>query len=501
MKGYMLLLAALVVVVIVAAVFVMVQSAPSVTPVKPGYNLLSVQLTDPPQVPNGTQSLEMAYSSLEVHVVGSTASGWIQSNDTGSIDLLSVLNLSQTLGAVAVPDNAVVDMVRFNVTSANITINGTTYNVTVPSSRLEVNIKGNTGTNSTSGILISMSPTVATILTSNATVFVMVPSLKAIIIGNGTNQNSVVKGFRSNISMESTDRLEMAGANITITGVSLSRVMNRTMLSVTVRNNGNSTAIIKHVSLAGKISVMLNNTAVYRKALDLSSEFEGEIMNASACLNVTPGQNATSSNTPKADEKADLNQKIGINASLNVSANVSAGDQNGSKGGNDHSNESALNTTGKGGSEGDHGNATVNASSNGQGSDFGDVGDRIQSSFNIRLNSSVCTGTGFTNFQNLLKTRLENMTMNAQRLQTHFQLMTFLAMSNGTLALPQSSEDVNDSGYALASGNSITLSFNGTMSSPDSSLLATPVNGSQYRVVVNGEEGAYAFRNVTYSAQ
>ena len=182
--------------------------------------LVSLQLTDPPSVPAGTQSLMVNYNSLEVHVSGTSNSGWVQSNSSGSINLLSLLNVSQTIGTVVIPNNSVINQVRFNIASASIEINGTTYNLTVPSDQVTAHISSNAGLNNSPGVLLSLSPTVISILSVNSSVFVMVPSVRAVIIQNGTSNTTVKVGSRRVLNSNDTMSLDKIKSNITVSSTS-----------------------------------------------------------------------------------------------------------------------------------------------------------------------------------------------------------------------------------------------------------------------------------------
>ena len=56
-------------------------------------NLAVISLTDPPNVPNGTTSLMISYSAVQAHVVNASSSGWVNIQGSGSVDLLSLVNV------------------------------------------------------------------------------------------------------------------------------------------------------------------------------------------------------------------------------------------------------------------------------------------------------------------------------------------------------------------------------------------------------------------------
>ena len=206
---------------------------------------LAVQLTDPPQVPNGTQSLVIGYSGLALHEAGqSNSTGFVDLNASGSVNLMNLTNFTQTIAVAHVKLNQSFDMVRFNITSAKIDINGTVYNVSVPNNRLQIKISGLNGTSG--GALVDLSPTVLQIYAANQTIFLMVPAARAITINNRSiNSTSVHIGFKARVNAVAKAKLEQVRPNITITGASLTSSGNSTYLAVIVKNNANSSVTLK----------------------------------------------------------------------------------------------------------------------------------------------------------------------------------------------------------------------------------------------------------------
>ncbi|MCL5430591.1 MAG: helix-turn-helix domain-containing protein [Candidatus Marsarchaeota archaeon] len=143
---------------------------------------IPISITDPPQVPSGTQSLYINYSSLRVLVSYENTSEWISVNSSGRLNLMGLVNKSQMIGIVNMKPNSTINKIKFNVSSANITISNSTYGVYLPQKTITTTISNLTEVNGSSNLLIDFSPTIATIITQNSTMFVLVPSLKAMII-------------------------------------------------------------------------------------------------------------------------------------------------------------------------------------------------------------------------------------------------------------------------------------------------------------------------------
>ena len=158
--------------------------------------ILTIQLTDPPNVPNGTQALLVSYSSLQVRMRDSP--GWITDNTTGIVNLMSLTNVSEVVGKLKVPMNASVGTIRFNITSARILVNGMTYNVDVPNHQLSANVIG-VGAAGNMSVLMDMRTKIAS--TANAT-YMLVTSLKAVAVNNIDANEQVGSTNQLNVSVE-----------------------------------------------------------------------------------------------------------------------------------------------------------------------------------------------------------------------------------------------------------------------------------------------------------
>lgn len=478
-------------VVIIAAVLFLVlsnnQGNTSLTYSSPLKSLMAIRLTDPPTVPNGTSSLVISYTKVGVHLSNAqNSSGWLYSNSSGTLNLLSILNVTQTIGAVSVPVNSSIESVRFNITSASITINGTTYNVTVPSQTVTAHVSGRASLNGTGSLLMSLSPVVATILTANSTVFVMVPSLRAVIVGSGTNSSSVKAGYVARLNQSERADLEDARPNVTLSNASVSVQGNTTTISVTLRNNANQTTNLKHISLFGNLSVELNSTGIQQRTLEAETELSGLVKNNSACTSNTAKLNISVQDRPEVGVSASVmgNVSQGNGTTASVGGNVSAGS------GSETSNKSSS-----------HDNSQTGANASGEisNSDLGNFGEDLGSSYHISINNSICTSQGLSDVQNRLRSGILNVSAHMQILQNHLGMVSLLVLGNGTVTAPSSVEEFNDTGYALAPGSSHTFTFSGQLSQGESNLLTAPVAGNTYRLVVTGESDAHASTNVTAS--
>ena len=161
-----------------------------------GTSYIPISITDPPQVPQGTQALYINYSSISVHVNYGNSSGWLNLNSSGRLDLMGLINTSQVIGLAGIKPGSNINVIRFNITSASVTIDNITYGVHVPEKRVTAYITDNNVVNTSSDVLIDFTPTIAAIDTQNNTMFILVPSLRAAILQDHDVVTQVNHGSR-----------------------------------------------------------------------------------------------------------------------------------------------------------------------------------------------------------------------------------------------------------------------------------------------------------------
>ncbi len=454
------------IVVVLALAVVLLSSKPAPIHSATTQSYASMQLTDPPQVPNGTTALTVWYSSLAVHTTGG---GWIQSNTTGSVNLMTLINTSQVLANINVSTGATIDMARFYVSKSQITINGTTYNVTVPSGQITTQLATPSTVNGVTSVLVQLSPIVVTIYTNTTPTFVLVPSVKAVAIGNTSSTMPPSVGARASLSAHERGDLEATTPNITITNVSIAKVNGSTDISVTVKDNSNTTATLRHLSVRGAENVSINAST--------ASGIANSIVNRTEQL-LSQIQNESEHD----------------NASVNASTSVNIGGKDGS--GNDVQ-------TNANGSASSHMDSSANMSAIGEHSrEIADMSGN--SGIDAFVTAAVTNGTvNTTTFRTALIQKVrESLSMNmnsSEDFQDSNRVLQFQMMSNGTLMLPFSADQFTGPfGYNLTSGQSHTFIFSGPITLGEHmQLQVSLVPGSNYDVVVQGQEGARASANVT----
>ena len=192
------ILVVLAVILVLVALYFALGSSPALF----GKNNVAIALTDPPNVPQGTRQLLVSYSSVDVHVSGSgNQSGWVSATGSGTVNLLALTNVSQTIASAGIATNSTINLVRFNISSVSITINNSTYNVTSPNNHVTVAVTGSSKINSSSAVLIDFYPTVNahTHGNANTTTYVLVPAARAVVVGVNATM-----GINTNIGSTAT---------------------------------------------------------------------------------------------------------------------------------------------------------------------------------------------------------------------------------------------------------------------------------------------------------
>ncbi|HVA82579.1 MAG TPA: ArsR family transcriptional regulator, partial [Candidatus Aquilonibacter sp.] len=440
-----------------------------------GSQYVPIRLTDPPHVPSGTQALQINYSSLRVHVSGAgNSSGWITSNSSGAINLMTLLNVSQTIGSVGIPKNSTLDMIRFTISTATITINSTVYSVTVPSANVTARLDSSSRISNSSGILLDLSPTVASIFTDNATIFVMVPSLKAVVVP-GTNSSAKI-GHRESLSQNESDALESGSQGIAITNVSLTKNGNSTMFSVSIKNTGNRSVELKHVLLYG------NETATISAAVSVgvngTNGRQGRIIERNARPSFA-GSGVSEISLDGSD-----NLSTGLNLGTSASANIFRGNDSGGQdqsGGVNASENVGISHEGGSGGVNESGNASV---TNGQNARSSENESQNRTAVNA---PSEREGEG-VNAMNITS---------VARTIVHLRSLNFLIGANSTLVLPFSEGQFEGNGFDLAANASAMFSFTGDILLGNGNIKVSPIAGQSYRVVISGDQGASANATIT----
>ena len=222
--------------------------------------VLAAQITDPPNVPTGVTNIFVSYSSIAVHVEGvPDNSGWYTIASNGTIDLMSVVNVTKTLGSATVT-SGLFTLVRIDITNATVTFMNNNYPAQLSSNTLLLPIiSGGVAveSNSSAGFLIQMSPTVSMFQNGNSLGFVLIPNAKSLPVPQGVwNESWTQPG--TVVSEDNHDWLyhtnDTTSGNITISGASFGFHG----LSVTVKNSGSSSVTLSTISMSAKVFSYIN---------------------------------------------------------------------------------------------------------------------------------------------------------------------------------------------------------------------------------------------------
>lgn len=255
-------IAAIVIAVAVSGAYYLSQpTAPTPTPTTIAFPIM---LTDPPTVPAGTTQLNLTYSGVSLQVTYSNGTTtWVPVTASGTVNLFSLVNASQTIGSATLPLGSTVNTIQFTISTVQATISQKVYPVTILSSQLIVSIANTQKVNQTlSGALLDLNPMLVEIKATNSTgstvnYYVLVPSANAMIVTN-LSTDRIRVGTIVELQKNDKERLVRVVAEssgrIVVTSTTLSVNGNVTGFSVTLTNKGNTNATIFGLTLHGKFN-------------------------------------------------------------------------------------------------------------------------------------------------------------------------------------------------------------------------------------------------------
>ncbi len=504
-------------------------------------NLL-IKLTDPPTVPQGTQALIINYSSVRAYVTGANGTRlWVSGAGGGTVNLMSLLNTSQIIGNIYVGNNALVNKISFNVTSAKIMINNTDYGVIVPNNTIDVQVFNPQRVNSSSSVLVDLSTTIATMYSTNSTRFVMLPSVSAVVEGNIPTTANLSIGKRYPIDPDERKILAHA-SQINITSDSVVSSNGMTSISVTVRNTGNSSVMLDQLMLTGDFetrilasnSLNASNNSSNRTHIIIVNENPGTssgIGSAANCINLTVVTGVGTGTGTTAGQIIVRQQpqlpplypgnysQVGlIHMSIAAGSNgtyapevsevVGFGSHAANMGNATYNSEISgsagwmtTSTTDRGGNWPTNGAVAVklgsmNLSVGGPANDIGLV--TSDSGFGIAT-PVFCSGVPPLFHFGIVSGNIRFIGIR----MVQFHELSFAIAQNGTLFLPplrvfsrggnKSSEaSAFSTSYSLSPGQSVTLKFNGSISFGNGLVTTYLTPNDVYGIVVQGNPGAFA---------
>jgi len=251
--------------IIVVSLFANSTNTTNVVPTVPTVEgaTFAVLLTDPPTVPAGTTQLNLTYTDVLLHVIYPNGTyEWLTVGAEGTVNLFSLVNMTQTLATITIPLNSTVDKVQFTIANVTAVINEETYNVTSLSDTFVVKVANGAVNKTLSGVLIDFNPTLVQIQATDENdvivyYYVLVPSANAIII-NDLKSAHLKVGTIIEIGEYNRVRLvrvkEDFSKNLTIVSATLTVNGNTTGLSVTIKNEGEVAFRIFGLTLHGEFN-------------------------------------------------------------------------------------------------------------------------------------------------------------------------------------------------------------------------------------------------------
>jgi|GEM_PF-5885037 hypothetical protein len=452
---------------------------------------LNILLTDPPHVPMGTRMLNITYSSVQVHLANSASNNWITLNSTGTLDLLSLVNISKIIGSVQVPSNSIIDMVAFNITNAKIEIENQSYPIYITNNRVTGQVSDSSSFNGSSDLLVDFSPTVLTLYNDNSTVFGLVPSATAVMVDKyhlSQQPGGNPQQFLFDVNTSEGLKALCGGINITYSKITSSG--NYTQIGIVIKDTSNKSIELEHVLIFGNESLYLNPTLINREIGNVGGApfpqpqngmNEGQFPYA----NRTGGRGGYN-RTPDERRGNFSNGNFIHQMPAMPVYGVGQGGPGGMKMGINFTN--AYNwTSGKINSSWTVGGMPPPVP-NGQ---WMEVGGFFNVPRNIITNPSsspqIEDDVDRAYSTGLAKQSLGVINFAVNRNGT-------LSQSNYLMPPPPKMQD-----YVLSPGQSVALAFNGTVGLGGNLVNANFTSGTKYRIDVIGSEGAYAESNVSVS--
>jgi Domain of unknown function (DUF4382) len=208
---------------------------------------LSLMITDPPSIPEGVTSVYVSYSNLRLHVAGANNSIWVPVGKSGTIDSLSLVNVSQTVSVDSVPAGRY-DAVSLEFSGATVGYLGQNRSAGLNAGRLVASVYGDLEVNSSapSAALIDIQVTVLNLGSTKSPDFVVSAGARAVQIPRAAVSSEVRRvGLRLGLTGERWFRSFIAEGpkNATIPDITLSP----DSLSLTVSNQREGGMLLKAI--------------------------------------------------------------------------------------------------------------------------------------------------------------------------------------------------------------------------------------------------------------
>ena len=232
---------------------------------------IALLMTDPPTIPSGVSAVYIAYADLGVHIAGQgNQTGWRVFKTIGQIDLLSVINYTQTV-ALANITAGNFNAIAFNVTSVIVTYQSQNFTADLTSKTHAVFLPIDGGvtvlSGKTSAALIDFTATVLLLGNQTNPQFAFIPAAKAYSVpSQSVSTLHLTVGDKDDIHAATWWIQILHGSKFQITKLTLTP----SKISIGITNSGNSTLFLRLADLSSAVSVIGGTTEVSNLASMLS---------------------------------------------------------------------------------------------------------------------------------------------------------------------------------------------------------------------------------------
>ena len=228
-----------------------------------------IAITDPPYLPAGTSAVMLNYSSITINYTSGGANSTITLNTTGTLDALSLVNVSRIIATANIKSGSKINGVSINISSGSISISNSTYALAIPVKRFYTKVVGNGTVNSSTSILLDLSSVVVPYFSnySNGTEsFAFMPKLSGFLgYANKTwisenNTNGSKKAFSDNESMPldkfaGKAALFFSESGVKVANASIVQNGGNENVSISLINTGNDIAEVEGVAMLSCFSM------------------------------------------------------------------------------------------------------------------------------------------------------------------------------------------------------------------------------------------------------
>jgi hypothetical protein len=193
---------------------------------------------------------------MGVHVAeDGNESGWQVLSQSGTIDLMKTINVSQTVALSKLPAGGKFNALGFNITSVVVTYNGVNYtaDLVYGEHALFVPIPGGISISSaqTQAVLIDMTPKVLLLGTPSSPTFAFLPQARAYVVPTSAiPAQATYVGERHDLDGDSWWSAIVRSSEFAVTGVHLTP----NSVSITVENTGNASVVFRLAAVMSQYS-------------------------------------------------------------------------------------------------------------------------------------------------------------------------------------------------------------------------------------------------------